>query len=285
MLLTMDFDQTILSDIALELAPAPTGYEKALLAGAPLDWRYEFTDIVVTGGYTPYDFFAANGDILTNSFDGSLENLGSFSSGDPEAIVVTAPPRNPCLGAAANAIASTISGIDDVYGPPIGPSSREAEYIAVITRDAAGNFGAAGGTIRTDGLLNGANLPNPVLAAGEVAIGIIHNHPNLSGDAINDAIGRYPSSNSDGYDDWDALARFARDYNVVNPSIFIIGTRGVTREYRLSDRAFFEALSEFQLENGVGLPAPVSCTNNSQSGGGGIGRDGRGSGWDFFDAV
>ncbi len=293
MLTTGEFEQP------MSLAPSPSvlGYEQALSAGGFSTYYYLFMeiteesvpnpqDIVVTAGYNPAYFFQTNSDLFTNLFESGFEIVGLYASNPAETIVVTAPARNPCLGAAANAIATTIAGIDDVYGPTIGPSWRGAEYIAMITRDADGNFGAGGGTISTDGLLRGANLTNPTLEAGEVAIGIIHNHPDLLGPAEDDAEGRYPSSMTDGPDDWDALARFAQAYGVANPSLFIIDNVGVTREYRLSDRAFFESMTAQQRIDGVGLPAPVSCSNNSQSGGGangGGGGTGGGGGRDRWD--
>ena len=83
--------------------------------------------------------------------------------------------------------------------------------------------------------------------------GIWHNHPPGE---ISSPKGNYPSV--DGVpNDWQQLQLLkdkiaANDPNF-DPSTWITGPDGITREFKLSERSYFEGLSNADKQNSVGL--------------------------------
>jgi hypothetical protein len=67
------------------------------------------------------------------------------------------------------------------------------------------------------------------------------------------AIAKYPSVFSSGSGDWAALADLAGKTNNPNPSLWLMGPDGMTREFKLSERAYFESLTDTQKEAQAGL--------------------------------
>jgi hypothetical protein len=92
-----------------------------------------------------------------------------------------------------------------------------------------------------------ATLPSGV---GQPVQGAWHSHP-VRGDAKQQMIDRYPSPG-----DWDALVHIGGQSGATaNPSLWITGPDGVTREFSLSDLAFFKSMEadRTRMENGEGL--------------------------------
>jgi len=69
-------------------------------------------------------------------------------------------------------------------------------------------------------------------------------------------INRYPSAG-----DWNALQEIANRYGQatgnyqLDPSIYLVDAFGALREFKLSDRQFFSAMSDGERINGAGLDA------------------------------
>lgn len=160
---------------------------------------------------------------------------------------------------AAVQVAKHVMGTPPGAGPPnpvltaAGNDWTQVEFGAIISRNAAdGRFGALNDSIFSNDAPNFALLPN---SAGSNAVGIWHNHPSQGGPE-QWATARYPSSGA-GRDDWDALQRLhdmvaPNDPNF-DPSLWITGPDGVTREFKLSERAYYENLTEDQMKAGEGL--------------------------------
>ena len=111
------------------------------------------------------------------------------------------------------------------------------------------------------------NAENPIPPGAE---GVIHNHPLYEYDEVADefritttvsqAENRYPSDN-----DWATLELMYQsnkgDNDNFDPSLYIVGPDGVTREFSYSDKAKFQALTTTDRMNGVSLPPAI--TNES----------------------
>jgi hypothetical protein len=92
-----------------------------------------------------------------------------------------------------------------------------------------------------------AALPD---STGQPVQGLWHSHVT-SEDPVQRAINRYPSSR-----DWDALARIGTQAGAVsNPSLWLTGPDGITREFKLSESAYFKSLANDpeRLVKGEGL--------------------------------
>lgn len=170
---------------------------------------------------------------------------------------------------AAVQVAKHVMGTPPGAGPPnplLTPSGldwMQVEFGAVIVRGADGRFGALNDAIYSNELPGLAHLPN---FAGTDAVGIWHNHIPRGGPTQND-IDRYPSFSPTGHDDWDALQQLKdtvapNDPNF-DPSLWITGPDGVTREFKLSERGYYESLTADQMQADEGLDGKErtqSCT-------------------------
>ncbi len=164
------------------------------------------------------------------------------------------------LNAAILEIFRTVTGeADGGFGPPnplLAPSGRdytEVEFGALVVQNSDGTFGAHNNNFFTSDRPNFVAISAPSDATS--VQGIWHNHPssgNVSGSS-----GNYPSSGTDGRGDWNALQaikdRFGANDPSFDPAIWITGPDGETREFRLSDRAMFESLTDAEIDAGVGL--------------------------------
>lgn len=92
--------------------------------------------------------------------------------------------------------------------------------------------------------------------SGSDVQGMWHNHIHRDG-ADQRAIDRYPSVYSDNRGDWaglQALATAVAPNNpAFNPSLWLTGPDGVTREFKLSEREYYESLTDEQMKEGEGL--------------------------------
>ncbi len=124
------------------------------------------------------------------------------------------------------------------------------------------------------------------------ADGIIHNHPYFaylggvddfrSRTLVERKEDRYPSGL-----DWDALDQlFERNSNGdpnFDPSLYLIDPNGVLREFKYSDRAYFESLTAVQKLNGVGLPSEMDLDADGSDCGQDAGEDDSGDDPDSYD--
>lgn len=140
-----------------------------------------------------------------------------------------------------------VSGPEDPVTTASGNDWTKVEFGAVIVRNPNGTFGALNDMIYSSDQPGYAALPNSV---GQPVQGIWHSHP-LRGDDLQQAIDRYPSPR-----DWDALARIGGQAGAVaDPSIWITDPKGITREFKLSEKDYFNQLDDDvnRMKAGEGL--------------------------------
>lgn len=166
---------------------------------------------------------------------------------------------------AAVQIANTIKATDDVYGPILF-DWKGVEYSAVVVKNSDGSFGAMNSTIYTLGEKTFSSVPMPDQSAH--VMGIVHNHPDALGEQTEDLRQRYPSGGAES-GDWNALQRLYDRYigsrPGYDPSVWIVDAWGVMREFKLSERAYFESLTPTQVQDGVGLEGKERNTSCSSS--------------------
>lgn len=140
---------------------------------------------------------------------------------------------------------------EGVAGPPnpvttaSGNNWRQVEFGAVIVRNSDDTYGALNDMIYSSDAVGYVTMPNGV---GQAVMGLWHNHPTRGAES-QQAIDRYPSPA-----DWSRLANVASQAGAVaDPSIWLTGPDGVTREFKLSERDEFENMEREQMENGDGL--------------------------------
>lgn len=132
---------------------------------------------------------------------------------------------------------------------PAGNDWTKVEFGAVIVKNSDGTFGA-----HNDKIYSGDDPRGVKLAAPKSAdiSGTWHSHG--SGGIEN----YYPSDRLSGaVNDWQQLQALKNNYAPNNPSydpsMWITGSDGVTREFKLSQREYFESLSLDQKRSGEGL--------------------------------
>jgi hypothetical protein len=140
-----------------------------------------------------------------------------------------------------------ISGPPDRVLSTAGNDWTKVEFGAVIVRNPNGSFGALNDMIYSSNQAGWVGLPD---SAGQPVQGIWHSHVTRDG-ARQQAIDRYPSPA-----DWSALERIGKQTgSAADPSLWITGPDKITREFKLSERSYFEALDDdtTRMENGEGL--------------------------------
>ena len=159
---------------------------------------------------------------------------------------------------AAVQVAKHVMGVPPGAGPPNpvlagGFDWKAVEFGAVIVRNPDGTYGALYDAIYSNAAPGYVHTPD---FEGTNAVGIWHNHP-LRGDADQQAINSYPSADQRVQSDWDALQELKdavapNDPNF-DPSLWITGPDGVTREFKLSEREYYENLTPEQMAAREGL--------------------------------
>jgi hypothetical protein len=159
---------------------------------------------------------------------------------------------------AAVQVAKHVMGTPPGAGPPnplttpSGSDWTRVEFGAVITRGPDGRYGTLNDSIYSNDAFNFVVLP----ISGDNIEGIWHNH-TVQGDANQQLVGRYPSNYADGRSDWTALQSLkdnvAPNDPGYDPSLWLTGPDGVTREFKLSERAYYENLTDAQMQAGEGL--------------------------------
>jgi hypothetical protein len=193
-----------------------------------------------TGGYTGYTGGGTDGGGGgTPSPTGAEQHTQDCGTEDGAAVQVAKH--------VTGALPPGVSGPPDPVTTSTGNDWRSVEFGAVIIRNVDGSFGALNDMIYSSNLQGYAALPSGV---GQPVQGLWHSHPTRGG-SDQWAIDRYPSP-----DDWASLARVAGQAGAAaNPSLWITAPDGVTREFQLSERAYFESLSAdpSKMINGEGL--------------------------------
>lgn len=126
----------------------------------------------------------------------------------------------------------------------------EAEFGSFVVSTQDGRFGALESTIYTDNDVDGVIIPN--VWGDDYVEGIVHNHPDLIGIDHVDRLNRYP-----GVGDWQVLEILYNAYSPhfpnYDPSVWVMDRWGVMREFKLSERAAIEGLTDSQRDAGQGL--------------------------------
>ena len=249
-----------LADDEEALVPPPDG-QKAPTMRAAIDDKEE-EEIVVKGTRTKdmgddsdWAVFWSGGTCETGDIGGGGSNTGS----SPPEKVADHPQDCGTDDGAAVQVAKHVMGVPPGAGPsdplitPGGSNWTQVEFGAVIVRNADGSYGALNDAIYSNDSPSQAHLPS---FEGSDAVGIWHNH-STRGDPDQQMTDRYPSSYPDSRGDWDALQRLhdavAPNNPNFNPSLWITGPDGITREFKLSDRASYESLTPDQMKAGEGL--------------------------------
>lgn len=141
---------------------------------------------------------------------------------------------------------ANVSGPVDPVKTSSGNDWTKVEFGALIVKNSNGSFGALNDTIYSNDLSNYIqiqyNTPQSIQ-------GFWHSHPDTNSGIIDKLKGRYPSSA-----DWNTLARIAGGAGAVqDPSLWIMDYSGTTREFKLSERSYFESLDDTQQVEGTGL--------------------------------
>lgn len=117
---------------------------------------------------------------------------------------------------------------------------------SLIVKNQDGSFGTLNDFIQSYDAESVAPVPS-LAGAGQNFYELWHNHPDR-GDDLTDAHDMYPSPA-----DWNALQAAAREVRpgdmLFSPSLWLTDPSGVTREFTLSERAYFAGLflSDFGL--------------------------------------
>lgn len=138
-----------------------------------------------------------------------------------------------------------VSGPVDPVTTASGNDWTKVEFGAMIVKNPDGSFGALNDMIYSNDRSNYIQIQYNTPQAIQ---GFWHSHPAGSGE-IDNLRARYPSSS-----DWSTLANIAGGAGAVpNPSLWIMDFKGITREFKLDERAYFESLDDSQKVNGEGL--------------------------------
>lgn len=138
-----------------------------------------------------------------------------------------------------------VSGPEDPVTTSTGNDWTKVEFGALIVKNPNGSFGAFNDMIYSSDkaayVLVPYNSTQPIQ-------GFWHSHPTVP-DLGQRLVDRYPSPA-----DWYALNQIAgRATAVSDPSLWITGPDGITREFKLSERNYFEGMDETRKKNGEGL--------------------------------
>jgi hypothetical protein len=216
-------------------------------------------DIVITGKRLTYDYGGSTGGAggYTGGYTGYTGGGTDGGGGATPGATGVEQHAQDCgtEDGAAVQVAKHVTGAlpAGVSGPPdpmttsSGNDWRMVEFGAVIIRNADGSYGALNDMIYSSNQAGYVALPTGV---GQPVQGLWHSHPTR-GDSDQWAIDRYPSPA-----DWSGLARLVGQAGAAaNPSLWITAPDGVTREFQLSERAYFESLSAdpSKMVNGEGL--------------------------------
>lgn len=141
-----------------------------------------------------------------------------------------------------------VSGPPDPVTTASGNDWRTVEFGAIIVRNSDGSYGALNNMIYSSDQAGYVALPSSV---GQPVQGLWHTHPTRDSTTMQRAIDRYPSAG-----DWSALARIGGQTGAAaDPSLWITGPDSITREFKLSERAYYESLAAdpTKMVNGEGL--------------------------------
>lgn len=140
---------------------------------------------------------------------------------------------------------TALAGPPNPITTPNGNDWTQVEFGAIIIQNADGSFGAHNDSIYSNDLPGAVALPTGYAANIQ---GVWHSH-TTTGSSFWNALNRYPSP-----DDWSRLETALNGTNAIaDPSIWITGPDGVTREFKMSEREYYEGLSDQEKAAGEGL--------------------------------
>lgn len=127
-----------------------------------------------------------------------------------------------------------------------GNNWAKVEFGALIVQNPNGSFGAFNDMIYSSDKAGYVLVP---YNSSQPIQGLWHSHPKAGDSSGLQLVTRYPSSA-----DWYSLSQIAGQPTAVSdPSLWIMDSFGVTREFKLSERSYFESLDEAKKTAGVGL--------------------------------
>lgn len=211
-------------------------------------------DIIITGK------LPSSGRTVASDSDGSGATGGAGGTGGSTAATAPNPVEQHTQDCGTEDGAATqvakhvmgelpagVSGPEDPVTTSSGNDWRKVEFGAVIVKNPDGTFGALNNMIYSSNQPGYVALPD---STGQPVQGLWHSHIRRD-TPEQQAIDRYPSPR-----DWDALGRIGGQAGAaLDPSIWITGPDGITREFKLSERAYFEKLDDdpLKMEKGEGL--------------------------------
>jgi hypothetical protein len=214
----------------------------------------ESEDIVITGRRITTDigdFWEGTGDGGSTGSGGGDAGGGGGGGGTLAAPVAQHDQDCGTDDGAAVQIAKHVLGTlpPGVAGPPdplttsSGKDWTQVEFGAHIVQNLDGSFGAYSNTIYSN------DSPKHVFISYSSSLplqGFWQSHPGGDSTGLQ-LIARYPSP-----DDWLELGKIA---GYSDPSLWITGPDGVTREFKWSERDYFKTLNDNQsrMEKGEGL--------------------------------
>lgn len=213
-------------------------------------------DIIITGRHyydwalwDPDSGSGGSGSGGSSSGGSTAGNTGGYSTGVAPHIQDCGTEDGAATQAAKHVMGELPAGVAGPENPmttATGNDWKKVEFGAVIVKNPDGSFGAFNNMIYSSNQATFVGLPN---SSGQPVEGLWHSHPTRD-DPGQRAIDRYPSPG-----DWNALARIGSQAGAVqDPSLWLTGPDGVTREFKLSERSSIESLSAEQMKNGDGLP-------------------------------
>lgn len=227
--------------------------EVVLLDPQSTEGEQDEPDIIITGK------LPSSGRTVASDSDGSGATGGAGGTGGSTAATAAKPAEEHTQDCGTEDGAATqvakhvtgelppgVSGPEDPVTTSAGNDWRKVEFGAVIVKNPDGTFGPLNNMIYSSNQALYVGLPD---SSGQPVQGLWHSHITREGEGQR-AIDRYPSPG-----DWNALARIGGQPGAVaDPSLWITGPDGVTREFKLSERSSIESLGAEQMKDGEGLP-------------------------------
>lgn len=215
--------------------------------------------IVVTGT-RPREFYpGTGGDPGTGTPGDTGGSGGGGGSSGPSGPRQVANHSEDCASedSAAADVARKVKGeVPPGFDGPADPlvsdqgfTWHDVEFGSIIIGTGGGRFGALNDAIYSNNEPKFVTLPS---GAGSDVRGVWHNHIR-QGTAQELSFGRYPSVYPGGGGDWAGLQALADKTGNPNPSLWLTGPDSITREFKLSEREYYQSLTDAQREQGVGL--------------------------------
>lgn len=171
---------------------------------------------------------------------------GGGGGGESNTDIEYTDDNAPCEDGAALKAGTKITELVNTYG--------KYEFVGVVVRNSDGSFGMANDELSTKWEVGHSTFDD--LGDYTHAYGMVHNHPFNSSDYYSNFIQRYPSSA-----DWQSLDRMiAGGANPAHLSVYVLDPFGTMREFKYSDRARYESMTDSQRMQMGGPNLPPATT-------------------------